>query len=154
MIFIRCCSLLSGWIIARKQHSWKVTKDILMNMNSQQTVLVVLLDLNAAFDTVDHTILLRRLQFSFGITGTPLEWFTWYLTTSCLYLQNSLWYFSSWLRCSIRVLSWSSIVHHLFLQILWYTWTAPPKCLLLCWRLSAVSCLNVSLMNRKVGMMP
>lgn len=79
---------------------------------------------------------------------------TWYLTTSCLYLQNSLWYFSSWLRCSIRVLSWSSIVHHLFLQILWYTWTAPPKCLLLCWRLSAVSCLNVSLMNRKVGMMP
>ena len=43
----------------------KVTNDILMEMNSQLAVLLVLLDLSAAFDTVVDSVLLRRLQTSF-----------------------------------------------------------------------------------------
>ena len=39
----------------------KVTNNILMEMNSQHAVLLVLLDLSAAFDTVDHSVLLHRL---------------------------------------------------------------------------------------------
>ena len=38
----------------------KIVNDILLDMNRQHVSLLVLLDLSAAFDTVDHTILLRR----------------------------------------------------------------------------------------------
>ncbi|CAB4020270.1 RNA-directed DNA polymerase from transposon X-element, partial [Paramuricea clavata] len=69
----------------RKGHSTetallRVQNDILMNMDRQQVTLLVLLDLSAAFDTVDHGILLHRMETSFGITGTVLEWFRSYLT--------------------------------------------------------------------------
>ena len=68
----------------RKHHSTetallKVTNDILLSMNRQHVSLLVLLDLSSAFDTVDHTILLNRLQSHFGICGSSLSWFESYL---------------------------------------------------------------------------
>ena len=41
---------------------------------------VALLDLSAAFDTVDYEILLDRLQLAFGIRGTAFKWIESFVT--------------------------------------------------------------------------
>ena len=67
----------------RKQHSTetallKVMNDIILKMNSQHVTLLVKLDLSAAFDTVDHRILLDRLHDEIGICGNAFNWFKSY----------------------------------------------------------------------------
>ena len=57
----------------------RTRNDILINMNKQHVTLLVFLDLSAAFDTVDHDILLRRLKYKFGICDNALAWFRSYL---------------------------------------------------------------------------
>ena len=57
----------------------KVQNDILLNMDNQRVTLLVLLDLSSAFDTVDHEVLIRRLEITFGIADTALQWFRSYL---------------------------------------------------------------------------
>ena len=63
----------------RKNHSTetallKIFNDILCAVDSKQCVLLVLLDLSAAFDTVEHSILFQRMEQSFGISGDALLW--------------------------------------------------------------------------------
>ena len=68
----------------RKGHSTetallRVVNDILMKMNSQEVTLLVLLDFSAAFGTVNHDILIKRLHEELGIADSALRWFEPYL---------------------------------------------------------------------------
>ena len=61
----------------RKYHSTetallKLKNDLLPNMNNGHVTILVLLDRSAAFDTVDHDLLLQKLQSVIGIQGTAL----------------------------------------------------------------------------------
>ena len=58
----------------------KVKNHILLNMAAQKVTLLVLLDLNAAFDTVRHDILLDRLRSRLRVTDQAHNWFTSYLS--------------------------------------------------------------------------
>ncbi|KAK7909783.1 hypothetical protein WMY93_014467 [Mugilogobius chulae] len=58
----------------------RVMNDVLMTSDQGSSSLLLLLDLSAAFDTVDHHTLLNRLQNEVGLSGTTLSWFQCYLS--------------------------------------------------------------------------
>lgn len=64
----------------------KVHNDILKAVDNRRTVVLLLLDLPAAFDTVDHGILIHRLESRFGIKGKALQWFRSYLENRLQYV--------------------------------------------------------------------
>ena len=57
----------------------KLHNDLLWSIEKQRITAIVAIDLSAALDTVDHTILLDVLDKKFGITNVALEWFSSYL---------------------------------------------------------------------------
>ena len=65
----------------------KVQSDILNAIDKQERVVLLLLDLLAAFDTVNHVILLSRLNTHNGIKGNVLHWFASYLKEHRQFIQ-------------------------------------------------------------------
>jgi len=69
----------------RKHHSCetllvRMSDDILKDINKDKVVVLLLLDLSAAFDTIDHDLLIWKLLTQYGIDGNALDWFTNYLS--------------------------------------------------------------------------
>ncbi len=69
----------------RKFHSTetalvKVTNDLLIASDSVSLSILILFDLSAAFDSVNHILLLNRLENVFGVSETVFTWFRSYLT--------------------------------------------------------------------------
>ena len=58
----------------------RVMTDILRALDTGNLAVLTLLDLSAAFDTVDHATLLRRLSVTYGLDGAVLNWFRSYLS--------------------------------------------------------------------------
>ena len=58
----------------------RVHSDLLNALDGRKTAVLLLLDLSAAFDTIDHRTILKRLCHSFGVRNTALQWFESYLS--------------------------------------------------------------------------
>ena len=56
-----------------------MTNDILWSMGRKEVTAVIVLDMSAAFDTVDHYLLLDILHNRYGIVDTALQWYQSYL---------------------------------------------------------------------------
>jgi len=75
-----------------KSHSTETTllsvhDHIIKALSLQRVTCLTLLDLSAAFDTIDHSILLERLSSWFGITSTALSWIKSYLLQRSFYVN-------------------------------------------------------------------
>ena len=61
----------------------KIHNDSLASIDAVKVTALTLLYLSAVFNTIDHTILLSRLDDWFRATGKPLDWFKSYMTGRC-----------------------------------------------------------------------
>ena len=80
----KCDILYAGQYGFRPKHSTinaitQFSHNILSSIDARQQSIAVYLDLSKAFDTIDHSILLKKLEH-YGIRGIALEWFKSYLT--------------------------------------------------------------------------
>ena len=60
---------------------------MLNHLDANKAAFLVLLDMSAAFDTVDHNILVNRLDNRFGITGQVKSWFQSYLSSRTIQVK-------------------------------------------------------------------
>ena len=65
----------------------RVVNDILSALDEDRSSILLLLDNSAAFDTIDHKILLSRLENIFGIRSVALDWFRSYLEDRSQYVS-------------------------------------------------------------------
>ena len=57
-----------------------ILNDLLVMIDGGNNAVLVLLDLSAAFDTLDHMLLLQRLHAEIGLDSSALDWFSSYLS--------------------------------------------------------------------------
>ena len=77
--FYRLVSLLIESTIQTETALLAIQNDLLTATDAGMGSALLFLDLSAAFDTVDHQRLLKRLAFIFGVTGSALGWFQFHL---------------------------------------------------------------------------
>ena len=70
----------------------KLLDTMYKNMDKQCVTLVMAIDLSAAFNTVNHSLLLKVLNQTYNIKGTALKWFISYLSdhSVCVQINNSV----------------------------------------------------------------
>ena len=98
-----------------KHHSTETTllsvhDHIIKAISHQQITCLTLLDLSAAFDTIDHSILLERLSSWFGISSTALSWVKSYLVNRSFHVSIDLSHLSS--SFFMEYLKVLSLVHY------------------------------------------
>ena len=88
----------------------KISNGILWAFEKQTIMSLVAIDLCAAFDMVDHTILLRILNNKYGITEQALKWFDSYLQPRSFQGGHRQWPLQQRTqlrsKCPTRILCW------------------------------------------------
>lgn len=87
----QCLILNSNQYGFRKKHNTidaviKFISDIAIAEDSKNSTLAIYLDLSKAFDTLNHTLLLKKLEH-YGIRGISLQWFKSYLSNRSHYVE-------------------------------------------------------------------
>ncbi len=84
--------LFFNQVIAKAFHSTesallRILNDLLLSTDAGDSVILMLLDLTAAINTADHTILISHLEHCEDIGDTALEWFRSYLSKRCFSIK-------------------------------------------------------------------
>ena len=79
----QCCGVHKNGFGFRKYYSTifgliDVADNIYDHLDEGNSIIGIYLDLQKAFDTINHQILLHKLTY-YGVRGTVLEWFKSYL---------------------------------------------------------------------------
>ena len=83
-------------------------------INQHALTALTLLDLSAAFDTIDYSVLLDRLSDGYGLSGTAFSWIRSFLVNRFEYKKNKNMFFKCSafvLRCSPRLGYWSTTIY-------------------------------------------
>ena len=64
----------------------QLTEEITSALDSKKCTIGIFVDLKKAFDTIDHTLLLRKLRH-YGIRGVSSDWLTSYLNNRLQYVS-------------------------------------------------------------------
>ena len=99
----------------------RVHNDIVLALDKGETVLLILLDLSAAFDTVNHSLLFSRFQQRYGLCGTVLKWFESYLRNRTQFVNINELYLSE------RVLSVGVPQGSVLGPVLYLMYTSPLR---------------------------
>ena len=125
----------------------KIHNDLFLAMDRGEVTSLILHDLSAAFDTVDHSILLTRFQNWFGLDGLSLDWFSSYLSlrSQAVSINDSISAFST-LSCGVpqgSVLGPCTSFHSLYNSA---RWSQKIRSNIIC-TLMTPSCTSLSLLH-------
>ena len=70
----------------------KIFDDIMTDVDRDTSVVVTLLDFSSAFDTINHELMVSKLEHLYGLKGTVLKWFRSYLSNRkfCVKIKDCL----------------------------------------------------------------
>ena len=125
----------------------KIHNDLILAMDRGEVTSLILLNLSAAFDTVDHSILLTRLQNWFGLDGLSLDCFSSYLSlrSQAVSINDSISAFSS-LSCGVPKVPYLAHFFSLSIQLLLARWSQKILSNIIC-TLMTPSCTSLSLLQ-------